>query len=275
MILNKKGDAKGVSNLEEGSARCFEIEDQSFWFTHRKKCILTAVNSYPPKGTIYDIGGGNGHMTKAFQDEKYQVVLVEPNKTSIENARKRGVLNYIPSTFQKARLPKNRVPAIGLFDVLEHMPNDIKVLEYLNSRLSSSGKLYFTVPAHKWLWTNIDDLSGHYIRYNLSQLNQKLESAGFHTSYITYLFSFLPPFILLGRKLPELLGRPVKLEETNKDHHSSNFVLDALTSWELQQVKSDKTIPFGATILGVAHKTSSENGEPESLKGLLSEEEIK
>lgn len=47
-----------ISYPEGGHAVCREVEDSSFWFAHRNRCIVAAVERMPPCGPILDIGGG-------------------------------------------------------------------------------------------------------------------------------------------------------------------------------------------------------------------------
>ena len=44
-----------------------EIEDTSFWFTHRAAVIGTVLSRYPPNGHIFDVGGGNGYMVRELR----------------------------------------------------------------------------------------------------------------------------------------------------------------------------------------------------------------
>jgi len=39
---------RGISYPEEGNQDFFGIEDNSFWFKHKNKCIVSLANNYPP-----------------------------------------------------------------------------------------------------------------------------------------------------------------------------------------------------------------------------------
>ena len=67
---------KEISYPADGSDTCFAIEDNSFWFQHRNKCITTLIDNYPPKnnGEIFDIGGGNGFVTLGIAQAGYNAV---------------------------------------------------------------------------------------------------------------------------------------------------------------------------------------------------------
>ena len=67
----------------------------------------------------------------------------------------------------------------GLFDVLEHIPDDAGSLGGVHRLLApGGGRLYLTVPAYPWLWSPEDELSGHCRRYTLAGLRRVVERAG-------------------------------------------------------------------------------------------------
>src|ERR1051325_11084300 len=48
------GTVDQVSYPTEGNASCFELEDRSFWFSHRSRCIVEVLRRFPPDGVIFD-----------------------------------------------------------------------------------------------------------------------------------------------------------------------------------------------------------------------------
>ena len=97
----------GVAYPEEGNSLCFAIEDASFWFQHRNRCILEAMLRFPPSGALFDIGGGNGCVARAIQESGHEVVLVEPGLVGVQNALKRGIRHVVRATLEvSARCPK-------------------------------------------------------------------------------------------------------------------------------------------------------------------------
>jgi hypothetical protein len=47
-----------VSYPSDGNASCFEIEDHSFWFQHRNRCIAAIIRGFPPSGALFDLKEG-------------------------------------------------------------------------------------------------------------------------------------------------------------------------------------------------------------------------
>ena len=124
---------RDISYPERGNQDFFEIEDNSFWFKHRNKCIVSLVNNYPPqdKGPIFDIGGGNGYVSHGLSDSGFSVVLVEAGVNGVRNAKKRGLEHIICGPFEDGGFARRAIPAIGLFDMLEHIEDDLSFLKSL------------------------------------------------------------------------------------------------------------------------------------------------
>ena len=133
LTLGKDGiwyasDVEKISYPSGGNEECFSVEESSFWFRHRNNCIVSVVNSYPPanKGKIFDIGGGNGFVSSSLANAGFDVALVEPGQTGACYAKARGIKNVICATTSTAQFKPNSLPAVGLFDVIEHMENDVE-----------------------------------------------------------------------------------------------------------------------------------------------------
>ena len=155
---------ESVSYPSEGNDRCFAVEDHSFWFRHRNGCIVSAVRAFPPvnHGAIYDIGGGNGFVTRGIAEAGFDVALVEPGAEGCVNAKQRGIENVICATTATAGFRPGALPAVGLFDVIEHMEDDLAFLQSINALMQSGGHLYATVkgtPGHTYSYGYGQDIS--------------------------------------------------------------------------------------------------------------------
>lgn len=119
-------DTEDISYPAEGNEALFAIEDESFWFKHRNNCIVSVVNSFSKNKdkTIVDIGGGNGFVSFGLAEAGFDVALVEPGRTGAVYAKSRGVENVICATTDSAEFRQNSLPAVGLFDVIEHIDDD-------------------------------------------------------------------------------------------------------------------------------------------------------
>lgn len=246
---------------EDGNDACFAVEDSSFWFRHRNACLLEMLKSYPPAGTFFDVGGGNGFVAQAVQNTGLDVVLVEPGPAGVRNAPRRGIRHIIHGTLEDAQFRPATLPAVGLFDVIEHIPDDAKFLRRLHTLLRPDGRVYITVPAFQALWSHEDRDAGHWRRYTLKSLSKTLNVCGYEIEFATYIFGFLPAAILVFRVLPFRLGLRRRHADANRmraEHELSNPILaravSFLTSGELSRLSRGHSSRFGASCMVVARK---------------------
>jgi SAM-dependent methyltransferase len=247
-----------VSYPDQGSAVCFVLEDQSFWFRHRNDCIVEVVRQFPPAGPVLDIGGGNGFVSLGLVRAGLEAILVEPGPDGARNARSRGLATVICSSLEGAGFKTASIAGAGMFDVLEHIEADAQALQRIRGLLRPQGRLYLTVPAYNWLYSYEDEEAGHYRRYTAGTLAHLLQSAGFAVEYSTYIFAFLPAPIFLLRTLPTRLGYhgKITLAAARRDHAPPSGIagrmLNALLGLEIRAIRKRMRIPFGGSCLVVA-----------------------
>lgn len=250
-----------ISYPESGNQDCFQLEEDSFWFKHRNNCIAEAIKKHCPNTVFFDIGGGNGFVSKALQDNNIESVLVEPGIQGCLNAKKRNLKTIICSTLENASFKNDTIGSIGLFDVVEHIENDVDFLKSIHYYLEKNGYVFITVPAFNALWSNEDVDAGHYRRYTTESLEKKLRSVGFEIVQSTYIFSILPIPVFFFRTLPSKLGLNKKSNEISKhkkEHKTKtgfvNNILNKIWSSEINRIKNGKRIPVGGSCFIVAMK---------------------
>lgn len=257
-----------ISYPSEGNDQCFEIEDKSFWFKHRNACIVELVKKFPPhgKGPIFDVGGGNGFVAKGLMDAGWDVVLVEPGPAGARNSRARGVQNVVCATTQAAGFKEASMPAIGVFDVVEHIEDDVCFLRHLWDLLEPGGMLYITVPAYNFLWSQADVRAGHYRRHTLGCLRRKLQQAGFELCFGTYFFRVLPATVFLFRSLPFRLGirsAAASPENAGRTHGTQEGamvrIMRRLLAPEVGVIAKRRPMRFGGSCLVAARKAAVRN----------------
>lgn len=251
-------EVKNISYPSAGNEVCFQVEENSFWFNHRNNCIIEVVKRFAPDKTFVDVGGGNGFTLKALQNIGLETLLIEPGIDGCVNARTRGLKNIICSTLEDAPLKEKSVSAMGFFDVVEHIENDLLFLMQAKRYLADNGYIFISVPAYNFLWSKEDTEGGHYRRYTLSKLKKVLSDAGYSVKYSTYIFSLLPLPIFLLRTIPSWFGFGKQIHDESKiksDHKGGSF-LDRIWNKEIQMIKSGKKIPFGGSCLVVAQVNS-------------------
>ena len=216
------------------------------------------MKALPPRCPLFDIGGGNGFVAKALQDAGIEVVLVEPGPDGVRNAQLRGVRQVVRGTLEAADFLPGSIPSAGLFDVLEHVEDDRGFLKVIYSRLEPEGRLYLTVPAIQWLWSNEDVHAGHYRRYAAGSLRALLETTGFTVEFATSFFNFLSLPVLFFRTLPSRLGIGAPGAHVRRQHGMAipmiNRPLSWLTKRELARIRAFRQTRGGSSWLIVAKK---------------------
>ncbi len=241
------------------TATALPLEDSSFWFAHRNACLLALFQRFPTRGPFFDIGGGNGFVAAALQSEGgLPVVLVEPGADGVRHAQARGLRTVVQATLKEARFRDGSLPAIGFFDVLEHIEDEQGFLGEVRRCLAADGRIYLTVPAGRWLWSDADVQAGHFRRYTFAGLRRALERAGFRPLFVSKMFSPLPLPLFLCRSLPSLFGhRQQPARSYSRQHRPRDG-----RSWsvsgvgKLARLARGRSIPCGTSCLAVAELSS-------------------
>ena len=254
------GAASDLSYPVDHNAACFRLEDGSFWFTHRNRCIIAAVRRFSPDGFILDIGGGNGFVAQGLIDAGFDTALLEPGSAGAQNAKQsRRVPTVINATIDEAAILPGSVPNIGLFDVLEHIDDDRQFVQRLGDIIRPGGFLYLTVPAFDWLWSMSDVDAMHYRRYTRRTLTDVL-GGRFEVRYSTYLFQRLVPLSMLSRALPYRIGlaRPGRAALYERQHAVERrrlaAVLSRMLDHEVTTIAAGKSLVIGSSLLVVARR---------------------
>jgi SAM-dependent methyltransferase len=251
---------EAVSYPSDGHSACLQIEEESFWFRHRNRCIAAAVARHAPSGPIFDVGGGNGFVALGLISAGHEVVLVEPGYAGASNARRRGLTNVVCATLTSAGFASS-LPAVGLFDIIEHVEDDAAFLVAVQRLLRPGGWLYATVPAHTLLWSHEDIDAGHHRRYERRALCQAVRKAGLDVCYATMFFRPLTLPVFIVRALPYRLNpnrRSSSPSQLARDHQVRGGLgvrlMERLLAPEVAHVAAGRELRHGASILLVARK---------------------
>ena len=182
------------------------FEDDYFWFKNRREIIIGWLNKYcsdvfKQNNKALELGCGGGQNLSYFKQKGINVEGGDLFLEGLKRAKKR-----LPKTilFQldAMSLPfLEEYNLIGLFDVLEHIDDDLGVLREIYKALKPKGAIMITVPAGKYLYTRHDEVSFHKRRYSAQELSKKLSLAGFRVKRISYFVFLLLPIVLISRYL--------------------------------------------------------------------------
>jgi SAM-dependent methyltransferase len=246
-------------------AQLFVAEDRHFWFQARNR-VLARVVSQLVEGLadgfrVLEVGCGNGNVLRVLEDvcTRGEVIGADLMPQRLQFARRRTRCRLIQADLHE--LPfEQPFDLIGLFDVLEHLPDDRRALVDLKSALSPEGALVLTVPAHMALWSYADTFAGHYRRYSPTQLKRALTEAGFQVDYLTQFMMVLTPLMWLARRMAALWKRTGAVAESQRELVVKelrtvpvvNGVLRYLLEREAPLIARRRRLPIGASLLAIA-----------------------
>jgi SAM-dependent methyltransferase len=182
----------------EGLDSLYSYEREHPWFTHRVKVILNAFAAYAVKtDDILEVGAGTGHTARALLEAGYRNLSIgEIHRNGLLYAKQYGLDRLYQFDLRSPPF-RDHFDVVALFDVLEHIADDELALRNIHDMLRPGGRVILTVPAHRWLWSRIDELAGHHRRYNRKGLVSLLGSAGFEVLESRYIFTALVPGLLV------------------------------------------------------------------------------
>jgi len=252
-----------VSYPDEGNSLCFQIEDNSPWFNQRNDLIETIITKHKLNGNFLDIGGGNGFQVKALEKlgAIKETYLVEPGYDGCLNAKTRGIRNVFCGLFQDFDFKKYNVNICGLFDVIEHIENDIQFLNELYEKITKNTYVIINVPSLKSLWSEVDERSGHYRRYNKKDIKRILENTKFELLDSGYhFFPYVIPLLIL-RVLPYNLGvkrsNEMIMKSESRNHNKKGLIQSFINYRNRQWIKKiakGRTPIFGTSMFLVLKK---------------------
>jgi SAM-dependent methyltransferase len=248
----------------------FAIEDRHFWFQARNRAIATLVRQiatdWNPGYRVLEVGCGTGNVLQALENVCLhgQVVGMDLFSEGLQYARRRVSCALVQGDIQAPPFGAG-FQLIGLFDVLEHLPDDRQVLRCLHALLADEGKLVLTVPAHPALWSYFDQASQHCRRYPLDGLAQKLLDEGYRIEYLSEYMVAIYPLVWLGRRIAALTGRLFHKEQRTYALATNelriiplvNEFLGWLLSLEIRGLARRRQLPLGTSIIAIACKHPS------------------
>jgi SAM-dependent methyltransferase len=122
-------DAATVSDLYRNSTFDYRGEVENLARTYG--AYLARLNRHHAnKGSILDIGCGNGFFLEEARSQGYREVRgVEPSRSAIESARPDIQDGIVCSMMQRGLFPEAHFDAVCLFQVLDHMFDPLGILE--------------------------------------------------------------------------------------------------------------------------------------------------
>jgi SAM-dependent methyltransferase len=189
-------------------AEYFRIEDRHWWFVGRRQIVLTVLGSLLPAtgeasgARLLDLGCGTGTMLGHLR-QFGAVEGVEADERAVRLCHARGEERVRLLEGGSLPFPDGSFDLVTALDVLEHIEEDLLALQEVARVLRPGGTFLATVPAHPWMWGAQDEVSHHFRRYSVRELESRLVAAELRPNRLTYFNTILfPPIcaIRLGRR---------------------------------------------------------------------------
>ena len=251
-----------------------DIEDNHYWHVHRRKVLVDVLREVSPPsrtGRCLEIGCGIGTVTTHFNQNGYVVDYGDYFENAVAIAKRRAEAKLGAAEAAKRRfmqvdatkdLGLDGYQGMFLFDVIEHLPDDLLVMTNVRKAIERATNPFVivTVPAFQFLWSPWDDVEKHKRRYTRGSLVDVLERAGFTIERTTYLFAPLF-FAALGvkglRTVKNLVAPAPKAEHMAELAESKNVdllnkVVVTAHAPERMWLGGRRGLPLGTSVLAVA-----------------------
>lgn len=242
-------------------------EDKHAWFAGRTRAILKYLDAElgpTPVGEVrkvLDIGSGAGNMAHHL-GQYGQVFGIDYNPRPLPVAQGRG-LPVAQGSGVELPFPTATFGLVALLDTVEHIADELGVMQECARVLKPGGKLVVTVPAFMWLWSYNDEINAHERRYTAPELAQKLELCGLRVKRVSYNNFFLFPAIagirLLrpynpGLKSPHL-DQEAEVYQVDMEPipEPANTILHGVGRVEAELLGRGR-LPFGTSVIAIAEK---------------------
>ena len=240
---------------KEDFAKLVDIESNSFWFSTRNRLILQLIKKYCPRFNFFlEVGSGTGYVLNGIMGQ-YPTATYTALEIYAEAIpcifRRIGKQIDMCQLDARHLVFKDEFDLIGSFDVLEHIDEDISVIEGIYRGLKNNGMAIIAVPQHPFLWSETDDMAYHKRRYRRGELEAKLKQAGFKIIFSTSYLMTLSPLIFLSRFLK------VKAQSQHAPGAVVDKFLKTMLAMERFFISLGCNLPFGGSRFVVVQKKES------------------
>lgn len=183
---------------------------------------------------------------------------VDIDEEAVGYCHERGLLDV--SLGEATRLPfdDDTFDLVTALDVIEHLDDDVAALREIRRVLRPGAHVLVTVPAHRFMWGDQDEVNMHKRRYVAAEIRDRLTATGFEPLRVSYINALMFPPIAAVRLIRRLQHRLWPPTEYRSDFRYPapgplNFLLAAIFGAEAPIVRR-VNIPFGVSIMALARK---------------------
>jgi SAM-dependent methyltransferase len=195
---------------------------------HMFYCLDRFIEQFGLHGPFLEIGCGRGDVSVHLAKKGWDGAAIDFSDAAIAQARD-NLSRFPRVTVRKQTLSEvtGRYRCVILWDVLEHIDDDREALREIERLLHPGGHLLIAVPSNPREWRWDDDFYGHFRRYTVDDLAEKLTQAGMH-SLAFWDFTF--PVFWAMRRMYTRIKTPVR---SGGDKASATMASAMVNAWDL------------------------------------------
>jgi SAM-dependent methyltransferase len=171
--------------------------DTHWYYVSKARMVARHLPNAPRE--ILDVGAGLGWFSRWFINHGYgsHAVCVDPgyDADSVEDLGNGRKISYVRS------IDENSADLVLLMDVLEHVDDDVALLQEYWDKAAPGTVFVITVPAFKFMWSAHDDYLDHRRRYTRALLAKTIEAVGAKPRLLHYYFGTIFPIAVIVRFL--------------------------------------------------------------------------
>lgn len=237
------------------------------WFRGRRRVYVELVRAALGEVLLtraLDVGAGGGGFVRALAELAEHVERVDVCPAVLAPDPGTGLGAGIAADARQLPFRARSFDLVTLFDVLEHIDDERRVLAEARRALRPGGVIALSVPAYGWLRPRGERRAGRTHRYSRSSLRRALEGAGFQVERITHtnvaLFPALAPTVLALELIERLQLVPRHVRHLPRSVPMPRWlsaVLGSLFAAELT-LSSRFDLAIGHSILAIARRPTAE-----------------
>jgi SAM-dependent methyltransferase len=193
-------DPRTVSMADEW----FDVANLDHFWTKRRFDVLTALlrRLSVSAGRACEIGCGHGLLQRQIEDcFGIPVDGIDLNLSALKaSVSSKGQL-FCYDIFEERPEFRETYDFLILFDVLEHIEDQLGFLTRASDFVRPGGSIAINVPAGQELFSAFDVQVGHIRRYSLESLSEVVAKAGLNEKVTTYWGYPLIPLLWLRKKM--------------------------------------------------------------------------
>jgi SAM-dependent methyltransferase len=242
--------------------KMYNLEDSYWWFVGKRRIAHNLIEEFVPldqKEAILDVGCGTG-ATTCFLDHYGWAHGIDISETALCFCQKRALTRLSRASALRLPFADSSFGLITAFDALYHekVVDDLMALREFHRVCRKGGSVLISEPAFSFIWSGHDVAYHGKRRYAASELESKLEKAGFQVVKLSYSNALLFPFIFAFRMWKRLSRpSPEDYSDLKPLNPYLNKALLAVYSLEASLVRKTR-LPVGSSVVCVARKPGRE-----------------